>query len=276
MRGAGRWWQGLAAHPAAVDGEDGAGDVVAGGGGEEEGGAGEVVGLAPAAGGDAFEDLAVAGFVGLEGFGVGGGEVAGRDGVDLDAFGGPLVGEGLGELGDAAFGGGVGGDADAALEGEQGGDVDDLAGGGGAGGAAGDHVAGGELRELEDAGEVDLEDVLPVVERGVFGGVAADGAGVVDEDVAAAEGGEELVEEVRGAGGGGEVGGEGDGFAAGGVDGGGGGFGGAAVAVAGDGGAGLGEGEGDGGAEAARRAGDEGDFVVETEAVEDAGRVGHD
>ena len=134
------WWfslrlDGLAAHPAAVYGEDGSGDVVAGGGAEEEGGSGEVLGLAPAGGGDAFEDLAVAGLVGLEGFGVGGGEVAGGDGVDLDAFGGPLVGEGLGELGDAAFGGGVGGDADAALEAEEGGDVDDLAV------AAGDHVA---------------------------------------------------------------------------------------------------------------------------------------
>ena len=79
----------LAAHPAAVYGEDGAGDVVAGGGAEEDGGAGEVFGLAPAAGGDAFEDLAVAGFVGLQGFGVGGGEVAGGDGVDLNVFAAP-------------------------------------------------------------------------------------------------------------------------------------------------------------------------------------------
>ena len=84
--------------------------------------------MAPAAGGDAFEDLAVAGLVGLEGFGVGGGEVAGSDGVDLDALGRPLVGEGLGELGDSALAGGVGGDADAALEAEERGDVDDLAG----------------------------------------------------------------------------------------------------------------------------------------------------
>ena len=37
---------------------------------------------------------------------------------------------------------------------------------------AGDHVARGELRELEDAGEVDLQDLLPVFERVVDGGVA--------------------------------------------------------------------------------------------------------
>ena len=72
--------------------------------------------MAPAGGGDAFEDLAVAGFVGLQGFGVGGGEVAGGDGVDLDVFGRPLVGEGFGELGDSAFAGGVGGDSNATLE----------------------------------------------------------------------------------------------------------------------------------------------------------------
>ncbi len=64
-----------------------------------------------------------------------------------------------------------------------------------------DHVAGGELRELEDAGEVDLEDLLPIAEQGIFGGVAMDGAGVVDEDVDSAElllnGGEELLRRRR-------------------------------------------------------------------------------
>jgi len=145
--------------------------------------------LAPAGGGDAFEDLAVAGFVGLQGFGVGGGEVAGGDGVDLDVFGGPLVGEGLGELGDAAFGGCVGGDADAALEAEEAGDIHDLSSwlAFGAGFFAGDEVASDELGELEDAGEVDLEDLLPGVEGGVYGGVAVDGSGVVYEDVDVAE-----------------------------------------------------------------------------------------
>ena len=77
-----------------------------------------------------------------------------------------------------------------------------------------DDVAGNELRELEDAGEVDLQDLLPAFERGVDGGIAVDGAGVVDEDIDAAEvcvhGGEERF----GAGGGGEVGLEGGGGAA--------------------------------------------------------------
>jgi len=63
----------LTAHPSAVYGDDGSGDVVAGMGAEEESGSGEILRLSPAACGDAFEDLAVAGLVGLQGFGVGGG-----------------------------------------------------------------------------------------------------------------------------------------------------------------------------------------------------------
>ena len=109
----------LPAHPAAVHGEDGAGDVVRGSRGEEQGCAGEVFGLTPATGRDALEDLAAARLVRLQGLGVAGGKVAGCDGVDLDALGGPFVGERLGELSDAAFAGRVGRDADAALEGEE-------------------------------------------------------------------------------------------------------------------------------------------------------------
>jgi hypothetical protein len=256
--------RGLAAHPTAVDREDRAGDVVACRGAEEEGCSGEVGGLAPATGGDAFEDLAVAGLVGLEGFGVGGGDVAGSDGVDLNAFGGPLVGEGLGELGDAALGSCVGRDADAALEAEEAGDVDDLAAS-----FSGHDVSGDELGELEDAGEVDLQDVLPGVEGSVDGGVAVDGAGVVDEDVDATEVVVDAAEEGLGACGVGEIGLEGGGGATGGGDGGGC-FGcGAAVAVNGDAGSGFREGGGDGCAEAAGGSGDEGNFVVEAEGVED-------
>ena len=43
------------------------------------------------------------------------------------------------------------------------------------------------MGELEDGGEVDLDDVLPVFRAGVDGGIAEDDAGVVDEDVDAAE-----------------------------------------------------------------------------------------
>ena len=152
--------------------------------------------------------MAVAGFVGLQGFGVGGGEVAGGDGVDLNVLGGPLVGEGFGELGYSAFGGGVSGDSDAALEAEERGDVNDLAWC-----LASNEISGDELGELEDAGEVDLQDLLPGFEGGVDGGVAVDGAGVVDEDVDAAEVGFDGGEERFRAGGGGEIGLEGGGGA---------------------------------------------------------------
>jgi hypothetical protein len=208
----------------------------------------------------------------LQGFGVGGGEVAGGDGVDLDSLGGPLVGEGLGELGDSAFAGGVGGDANASLKAEEGGDVDDFAAVC-AEAAAGDHVAGGELGELKDAGEIDLKDLLPVFEGDLFGGGAENGSGVVDEDVDAAESFFDLGEEIFGAGGGGEIGAKGCGVFA---DGCGGLRGSAAVAVTGYGGSRLRESDGDGGAEAAGGAGDEGYLVVEAEAFEDVeGLVGH-
>ena len=84
---------GSAGKPASVDGKDGAVDVLRGGRGEEDGGAGDVVGLAPAAGGDAVEDRLVAVGVGAQGLGVVGLDVAGRDGVDVDALRRPLVGE---------------------------------------------------------------------------------------------------------------------------------------------------------------------------------------
>ncbi len=161
----------------------------------------------------------------------------------------------------AAFAGGVGGDADASLKAEERGDVDDLAV------AARDHVAGCELGELEGTGEVDLEDTVPVFERDLFRSGAVYGAGVVDEDVDAAQGGDDLGEEMFGSVGGGEIGLEGVGCATGGLDGGGGIVGGAAVAVAGYGGSGLRECCGNGGSEAAGSTGDEGDFVVEAEEV---------
>ena len=202
----------------------------------------------------------------MQGFGVGCGEVAGGDGVDLNTVWCPLVGEGFSELGDTAFGSGVGRHADASLEAEEAGYVDDFAAS-----VAGDDVAGGELRELEDAGEIDLEDVLPGFERGRLGGVAVDGAGVVDQNVDAAEGVVDLLEEVFGAGGGAEVGAERGGLRADGL----GRFqGGATVAMAGYGGSGLGESDSDGGTEAAGGAGDEGDFAVKAEGIEDRFHAG--
>ena len=152
-------------------------EIIGGGAAEEDEGAAEVGGFAPAGGGDAGEDGGVAGFVGAEGGGVVGGDVAGGDGVDVDAFAGPFVGEGFGERGDAAFGGGVSGDGDAALEGEEGGGEDDFAG------AAGDHVFADFAGEDELGVEVHFDDFVPVFVGMFGGGFAEDGAGVVDEDV---------------------------------------------------------------------------------------------
>jgi hypothetical protein len=84
--------------------------------------------LAPAAGRYAFEDLAGAVGIGAKRLGVVGRHVARRNRVDGDAVGRQLVGQRLGQAGDAVLGGGVGGDADAALEGKQRGDVDDAPG----------------------------------------------------------------------------------------------------------------------------------------------------
>src|SRR5205085_7701888 len=76
----------LPAQPAAVHDEDMAVDVIACRGGEEDGRTRQIFRLAPAAGGDAFEYLPVARLVLLQGRRVVGAHVAGRDGVDVDAF----------------------------------------------------------------------------------------------------------------------------------------------------------------------------------------------
>ena len=58
---------------------------------------------------------------------------------------------------------------------------------------------------MEDAGEVDLEDMLPVFEGDVFGRCAVDGSGIVDEDIDAAELLFDLAKESFCASGGGEI-----------------------------------------------------------------------
>ena len=235
----------LAAHPASVYGEDCSCDVIACGGAEKESCSGEVLRLAPAGGGDAFEDLAVAGFVCLEGFGVGGAEVAGGDGVDLNSFGGPLVGEGLGELGDATLAGSVGGDTDASLEAEERGDVDDLSM------AARHHVASGELGELKGTGEIDLKDAVPVLESDLFGGGTVDGPALLMRMSTRPRVAMTWLKRCSAPLVSGEICLEGMGDATCGLDGGGGVVGGAAVAVTGHGGSGLRESDGDSSAEAA-------------------------
>ena len=133
-----------------------------------------------------------------------------------------------------------------------------------------EHVPPGRLRQVEDGVEVDAQHVVPVLRRVLRRGCAADGAGVVDEDVEPAE----LVDRLgdRGA----ElVGGRGDEVAAHRVD--------APAEGAdafcgvrgigaveeGDVGAGLGERDGGALAEATTRARDQGDLSVEAERIED-------
>jgi len=123
----------------------------------------------------------------------------------------------------------------------------------------------GKLRELEDARQIDLKDQLPVFERDFLGGGAENRAGVVDEDIDAAKLFFHLGKEIFGASGGGEIGAEGRSVSANrcccfGC--------GPAVAVAGDRGSGLPQRNGDRGTETAGRAGDQGYFVIESEAVE--------
>ena len=94
----------------------------------------------------------------------------------------PLVGEGLGELHDAALRGGVAGHGDAALEREQRGDVDDLAAV-----AAVDHLAARGAAEAEHARQVDGDRFVPERVAVLGRRLAPDDAGVVDDDVDAAE-----------------------------------------------------------------------------------------
>jgi len=87
-------------------------------------------------------------------------DVAGRDGVDRDPPGRPLVGEALGQLRHGALGRRVRRHGEAALEGEQRGEVDDaaLAARHGRDGQV-EHVRAGVAAEAEDGVEVDLDDL---------------------------------------------------------------------------------------------------------------------
>lgn len=87
-------------------------------------------------------------------------DVSGRNGVDRDALGRPLVGKRLCDLAHGALGRGVGGDCEAALEGEQRGEVDDAAAAAGGGrDGQGEHLTAKVAAEREDGVEVDLDDL---------------------------------------------------------------------------------------------------------------------
>ena len=168
-------------HPATVDHEDVPVHVVGGAGGEEDGGSDEILGFSPAARRDPLEDLAAAPVVGAERGGVGRSHVARSDRVHVHSASGPLVRQGSRDRRDSRLRSGVGGNPDPTLEGEEGGDVDDLAVTGG------EHSQARLAAEPEDAPEIDVENVVPVLVGGLLGARASDRPGVVDEDLETAQ-----------------------------------------------------------------------------------------
>lgn len=155
---------------AAVDVEDGSGGV---GGflGEEPDGAGDVVGVAFAGEGDAFEE---ADFLGVGGF------LRPEDGAGCDGVGAGVGCErerpGAGEAEEGGFAGGVGGVAEVSLAFDAVGHGDDTAGGGAEGGGE----AGGEEMGGDD---VDLHERGHELGGGVFEFGGGEEAGVVEEEV---------------------------------------------------------------------------------------------
>ena len=130
-------------------------------------------------------------------------------------------------------------------------------------------MAAGGAAQAEDAGEIDLEDVVPVVVAMRGGRLTADQPGVVDQDVDPAERRERLGHQAVGRRAIGEVGGEGDRAAAGALGNRvGGGRGRPFARVQHDLGARAGERDRHAGAESAGRAGHERDAAVEAEAIE--------
>ena len=144
---------------------------------QEQDRAGDVGRLRPAAGRDPVEDCLAARGVLAQVIGVGRGNVPRCDGVDVDATGSPLVGEGLGEPGHGRLGGRVAGDVDPALEAEQRGGVDDLAA------ASLEHRATHLTGQDEGRTHVDVHDVVEVLVAVLGHRGAPDGAAVVDQDV---------------------------------------------------------------------------------------------
>jgi hypothetical protein len=103
--------------------------------------------------------------------------VAGRDGVDRDALGRALLGQGLGEAVDAGLGGGVVDLAVLAGLAVDGADVDD------APEAALAHASMHRVSTVEAGAEVGVDDLVPLLVGHLVHGAVAGDAGVVDQDV---------------------------------------------------------------------------------------------
>ena len=113
-----------------------------------------------------------------------GAEDAGGDGVHAHAVGGPFHGQGAGQAGHARLAGRVGRDLVQAHEGGERADVDDPPV------APLDHGAAEDLAGAEGAGEVGLQDVVPLLLGHLEAGHPPRLARAVDEDVDRAEGGD--------------------------------------------------------------------------------------
>src|SRR5262249_38867278 len=89
--------------PTAIHGKHVSVNVVAGCGTKKNRGAGQIFGIAPASSRNALEYLTAAHRIVAESGGIVRCHVTGSDGVHVDAFGGPLIGERLGQLREASL-----------------------------------------------------------------------------------------------------------------------------------------------------------------------------
>src|SRR5436190_5837640 len=146
----------LPSHPAAINHQYFAVDVIACGRGKEDSRSREIGWFAPAASRNAFENLPITRFVLLQSPGVVGAHVTRRDGIDVNSLPGPLVRQGLRQLRDPALRSGVSRYGDPALERKQRSDVDDLAF------TLRNHQPSGKLRQTKHRREIYLNHVRPV------------------------------------------------------------------------------------------------------------------
>lgn len=151
----------LTTHPAAIHGNNLSRHIATSSASQEDNRSLEILWFTPTASGDPSHDTRVAVGVVDQGSVHVGVNVPRCNGIDIDTFGDPLVGEGLGELADTSLRGRVCGDSDAALEGEKRCNVDD----GAAvarwelGGIASQQVGTEFTAEYEDGGEVYFKDL---------------------------------------------------------------------------------------------------------------------
>src|SRR5690625_4595263 len=159
----------------AVDGDDGPGDVGGGGRGEVLDGADDVGDVPEAAGRDRGAQLVLLrlgqrpGHVGVD--------EAGGDDVGGDVPRAELAGDGACHADEAGLGGGVVGLAGVAVHPDDGAHEDD------ASAALADHALGHPPHAAEDAGEVDVEDLLELLVAHPHEQLVARHAGVGDEDL---------------------------------------------------------------------------------------------